>query len=74
LTASNADVVSLWDYELFRLLGEIKVEGDVTCLEFLHHYSVIIIGSNADKIFLLAFQIREQSEAFLTTIAIIDLF
>lgn len=74
VTAANSDLVTLWDYELFKHLGEIKVEGDVSCLEFLHHYCILLVGSNSDRIFLFSFMIRNQAEAFFTLIGVVDLF
>jgi hypothetical protein len=74
VTAGNSDLVSFWDYELFKLLGEIQLEGDVTSLEFLHHYSILLVGSNSDRVFLFSFIIRNQAEAFFTLIAVIDTF
>jgi len=61
LISSNNNEIYLWDYEYFRVLGVILVEEDSepTVLTFINGYSLILVGTNRNQIYLINFSIKD---------------
>lgn len=72
LLASSQTKLSIYDYELLRLLGEVNADkdSDITFLAFIKSYNLLAMGTNVVKIF--SFIIRDQQEIYLDIIAILD--
>lgn len=72
LLASSQTKLSIYDYELLRLLGEVNADkdSDITFLTFIKSYNLLAMGTNVVKIF--SFLIRDQQEIHLDIIAILD--
>ena len=72
LLVSSLTKVSIYDYELFRLLGEVNADkdSDITFLSFIKSYNLFVMGTNVVKVF--SFMIRNLEEIHLDIIAILD--
>lgn len=63
--------LSIYDFELFRLLGEVDSDSnDITFLTFIRLYNIFALGTNVIKIF--SYVVRNQQEIHLDIIAVID--
>lgn len=65
-TSTNSNQVFIWDYEYFRFLGIIQVEEDSepTLISFINGYSIIIVGTNKNMIYLIYFECKDMNIKF----------
>jgi hypothetical protein len=59
LAAPAGDTISVIDYELFRVLGEVQAPADITALLFVLNYNCFLVATANGKIWAISFMVRE---------------
>lgn len=74
-TASASNLVYIWDYEYFKLLGCVELPNSIepTAISFINGYSIIVISCNNAKIYFIYMLIKNITTCEFTLIGVINL-
>ncbi len=73
LVVTFGDRAIFLDYELFRVLGELKTLTEITTIAFLNCTNLICVGTENGFVYIFSFYVRERVEMNLELIGVIDI-